>query len=142
MSMFAKTPISVLVAEDEPVILAGTVMELRTAGFAVISAGDGQDALQRFEEHPEVSALFTDINMPGPRDGLWLANMIFRLRPDVQLVLTSGRDAPLRGQFPAGAHFLPKPYNCAALAALLSPVVAAAPASLFDPAAPRKPAHR
>ena len=121
MTLATKHLTSVLVAEDEPIILAGVVFELEAAGFAVISAADGRDALQQFQDHPEVSAVFTDINMPGPLDGLALANIIYELRPDVRLVLTSGRGEPGRWMYPAGARFLPKPYNSAALADLLGP---------------------
>ena len=38
--------------------------------------------------------LFTDINMPGDFDGVELARRVHSFRPDVRLILTSGRDAP------------------------------------------------
>jgi CheY-like chemotaxis protein len=114
----------VLVAEDEPIILAGVVLELEAAGFAVISANTAQDALQKFEDHPEVTAVFADIRMPGPLDGLSLANIVSRLRPGMQLILTSGGAMPLRRKMPSGARFLPKPYDCTSLATLLSQTTA------------------
>jgi CheY-like chemotaxis protein len=69
-----KHPASVLVVDDEAIILTGVMLELEVAGFAVIGASDAQEALRAFERHPEVTAVFTDINMPGPQNGLWLAH--------------------------------------------------------------------
>jgi CheY-like chemotaxis protein len=113
---------SVLVAEDESLILAGVVMELEAAGFAVVPACDTEDALHKFESHPEIMVLFTDIRMPGALDGLSLANVVSRLRPDVRLILTSGGIRPTRRKMPAGASFLSKPYDCTSLAAMMRPL--------------------
>jgi DNA-binding NtrC family response regulator len=63
--------------------------------------------------------VFTDINMPGRFDGLCLAQTIARIRPDIRLILTSGRAPPPRGVMPEGARFLPKPYSYASLTALI-----------------------
>ena len=119
MSISPPTPLSVLVAEDDSLILAVVVLELEAAGFAVISACDAQDALQKFEDHPEIIVVFSDIRMPGPLDGLSLANVVSRLRPDVRLILTSGGTGPLIRKMPAGARFLPKPYDFTSLAAMI-----------------------
>ncbi len=118
----SKLPL-VLIAEDEDVILSGIVGEMQAAGFSVIAAHDTQDALAKFEDHPEIAAVFADVHMPGPLDGVSLANIVSRLRPEVRLILTSGR-GPLPRKPPAGAHFLPKPYDCAALAELINPPAA------------------
>jgi DNA-binding NtrC family response regulator len=124
MSASPKNNQAVLVAEDEGIILAGVICELEAAGFAVIAASDAQEALREFKQHPEVTAVFTDINMPGPFDGLSLAHMIARLRPSVQLILTSGRKAPLGNEMPRGARFLSKPYDCASVAAMIDAIAA------------------
>jgi DNA-binding LytR/AlgR family response regulator len=85
----------------------------------VIEAANGQDAIRQFEDHALVTTLFTDINMPGDFDGLSLAHMISERRPKVQLILTSGRGAPLHNEMPAGGQFLPKPYDCSRLKAMI-----------------------
>jgi CheY-like chemotaxis protein len=109
----------ILVVEDEFIVRDGTVLALEDAGFEVIAAGDAEEAFREFESHPEIAAVFSDINMPGRFDGLALARMIFDLCPTVQLILTSGRGAPGRDEMPAGTQFLAKPYQCAALQALI-----------------------
>ncbi len=112
---------SVLVVEDEALIRSSIASQLKSAGLAVIEAGDAEEALQAFNDHTEVAAVFTDRNMPGRFDGLSLLRMIFRRRPGVRLILTSGRGEPLPGEMPAGAVFLPKPYDMRSLVALVLP---------------------
>lgn len=119
MSGLSEPPTAVLVVEDEDLIRAITAFQLEDAGFAVIQARDATQALAEFADHPEVSAVFTDINMPGPVDGVALARRIHDLRPNVQLIITSGRAPPLQSEMPSGARFLPKPYDGRYLATLI-----------------------
>ena len=108
----------IIVVEDEVLVRECAVAQLEGAGFNVIAAGDAETALHEFEQRPDVTTLFTDINMPGPFDGLSLAHMVSRLRPLVQLIITSGR-SPDASAMPAGVHFLPKPYDCNTLSSLI-----------------------
>jgi DNA-binding NtrC family response regulator len=109
----------VLVVEDENLVRICVAMQLQEAGCAVIEAEDAAEAFREFEAHSGITTVFTDINMPGPFDGLSLVHKVFQLRSSVQLILTSGRGSPLGHEMPAGAHFLPKPYDCTSLAALI-----------------------
>jgi DNA-binding NtrC family response regulator len=111
MTRLNKNTVVVLVVEDEALIRVCTASLLQEAGFGVIEAAGGEEALRAFEANAQVSTVFTDINMPGSFNGLTLAHKIFRLRPQVQLILTSGRGALTESEMPAGGHFLPKPYN-------------------------------
>jgi CheY-like chemotaxis protein len=43
---------------------------LEDSGYRVLEAGDAAEALRILEEHDEVDVLFTDVNMPGPMDGI------------------------------------------------------------------------
>jgi two-component system, response regulator PdtaR len=119
MSPLARTRPFVLVVEDEALVRDCTVAQLQDAGFTVIEAACGEQAMRAFEDHALVTTVFSDINMPGAFDGLSLVNKIFRLRPDVQLILTSGRGLPLDAMMPAGARFLLKPYKANQLTALI-----------------------
>jgi DNA-binding response OmpR family regulator len=109
---------TILVVEDEILIRNCTTDHLTDAGFSVIAAGDAEEGLRKFNGHLSVTTLFTDINMPGRFDGLSLAHMICKLRPGVQLIITSGL-APGKGELPEGGHFLTKPYDCISLTALI-----------------------
>jgi CheY-like chemotaxis protein len=112
-------PPFILVVEDEALVRSCVVAQLGDAGFTVIEAANGDEALQQFNDHALVTTLFTDINMPGETDGLLLAHMIFKLRPKVQLILTSGRGLPLDSQLPPGGMFLQKPYDASRLTDLI-----------------------
>jgi CheY-like chemotaxis protein len=119
MPCLAKNTKLILVVEDEVLVRVCTAALLEDAGCQVIEAADAEEALRAFETHSQVTTVFTDINMPGPMNGLLLARAIFRMRPQVQLILTSGRGSPSEAEMPAGGHFLPKPYDCEQLTALI-----------------------
>jgi CheY-like chemotaxis protein len=110
----------VLVVEDEALIRMNATDMLRDAGFATFEASGPEDALTQIACHPEITVLFTDINMPGGFDGLELAHRVHAFRPDVRLILTSGRDAPKKCDIPDDGKFLPKPYDRASLARLIA----------------------
>jgi two-component system, response regulator PdtaR len=108
----------VLVAEDETLVrlLANDI--LSDAGYRVLEARDGQEALTILEVHDDVRALFTDVNMPHV-DGLSLAKIVSERWPDMGIVVTSGAAAA-----PEGYRFLPKPYNPESLLRDIEAVVA------------------
>jgi CheY-like chemotaxis protein len=118
MSLRAENCLLVLVVEDEALVRGCAAALLEDAGCSVIEAADAEAALVALEANARVTTVFTDINMPGPFDGLSLAHKILRLRPQVRLILTSGR-SPSEGEMPAGGLFLPKPYDCNELTALV-----------------------
>jgi two-component SAPR family response regulator len=77
------------------------------------------EALNLLDRHPEVRILFTDINMPGQLDGIQLARKVHRMRSDIRLILTSGRERPRDGEIPDNGHFVPKPYRADSLTRLV-----------------------
>jgi CheY-like chemotaxis protein len=109
----------VLVVDDEPFIRAYAIDVLEEAGFVTLDACDAEEALHCLSEHPEVSVLFTDINMPGKEDGLALAHRIHDRRPDIKLILTSGREKPNQDEIPDNGLFLAKPYQGHVLARMI-----------------------
>jgi CheY-like chemotaxis protein len=118
--MNSHTPtIVVLAVDDEPILRMYAVQAFEDAGFRVIEAGDAGEALAMLDQHPEVSVLFTDIQMPGPLDGLGLAHKVHECRPDIQLIVTSGNARPTQQELPAHGKFVPKPYNGDAVARLV-----------------------
>ena len=109
---------TILVVEDEPIVRIYAVDVLEDAGYDVIEAGDAEQALARIDTCPEVSLMFSDINMPGDMDGFALAREVHRRRPDIRLVLTSGKMSPSQGNAQIDA-FMPKPYSADSLTRLL-----------------------
>src|SRR6266545_732479 len=87
-------PIIVLIVEDEALVRETAVDVLGDAGFQVLEAGNGHDALALLESNPDVRVLFTDLNMPGSMDGLMLAFMASVRWPHLALILSSGNMPP------------------------------------------------
>ena len=104
----------ILIVEDEPFVRMLGADLLEEAGFDVLQAASGDEALRVLEATPEVRAVFSDIDMPGSLDGLGLARHICRCWPRIGVVLTSGHR--IRAEMiPRESRFLAKPYDGPAL---------------------------
>ncbi len=117
--MPSSSPI-VLVVEDEALILLNTVYELEAHGFVAIEAANANVALGHLNTRPDITHLFSDIDLPGGMDGLQLAELVRKRWPQVAILLTSGHMLPGTVPVPEGAVFLPKPYRLADLRASIS----------------------
>ena len=107
---------AILVAEDDFLIRSAIVDVLTDAGFAVVEMDRADSALDFLRTHAgEVQALFTDVNMPGPMDGLELARRTHAAFPWIAIIVASGRPLPSRDSLPPASRFLAKPYNLLAL---------------------------
>ncbi|MBN1346379.1 MAG: response regulator [Phycisphaerae bacterium] len=81
---------TVLVVDDEEVVRDIAAKVLDRAGFGVLTACDGQDAVRAFRRHAdEILAVLLDRSMPG-MDAKDVFAEIRRIRSDVRIVLTSG----------------------------------------------------
>jgi CheY-like chemotaxis protein len=99
---------TVLVVEDEVLVRLATAEALRKAGFVVLEAATADEARIVLMSFPGISAVFSDIQMPGTHDGIELRRFILANYPDVGIVLTSGAVPPPDH---TDATFLPKPYD-------------------------------
>ena len=76
----------------------------------------GDEAILVLEQrHLDVSLLFSDVEMPGPRDELALAREVGVKWPYVSIVVASRRIRPAPGELPAGAHVIGKPFSAEAV---------------------------
>ncbi|TXH80494.1 MAG: PAS domain-containing sensor histidine kinase [Rhizobium sp.] len=108
----------ILVVEDDPRVRRVAVSRLVDAGYQVVEAANGKDALDRLDENHDVALLFTDIVMPGGMTGDELANTVRALRPEVKILFTSGYAEPtIAGRELAhSGSWLKKPYTARELA--------------------------
>jgi CheY-like chemotaxis protein len=108
----------VLVVEDEPPLRELAARILAAAGYTVLQAANGPDALALMARHPHpVHLVFTDVVMPG-MSGRELVARLAALRPGMRVLYTSGytEDAILRhGVLDDPRRFLSKPYTPAVL---------------------------
>jgi two-component system, response regulator PdtaR len=65
-----------LIVEDDPLLRMLAVELVEEAGFVALEAGNGDEAVSLLESRPDISLLFTDIDMPGGMVGLKLANTV------------------------------------------------------------------
>lgn len=104
-----------LVVEDDGLIRMDLVDMLVDAGYQVLEAANADQALDVLEREPAISALLTDIDMPGSINGLRLAHRVKEQRPHCKIVVISGRYSPSQGILPDEALYLSKPISGIAL---------------------------
>lgn len=96
---------TVLVAEDSPIVRDLVVEALRIHGLTVIEAVDGQNALEKLEQHPEIQLLVTDVEMPRLNGLGLIQRMRGRGGPRIPAVVVStrGSDADKLAAMEVGA---------------------------------------
>jgi len=110
---------TLLIVEDEPSVRHLARQILQTQGYEVLSASNGQDALQVAREHigPPIRLVVTDVIMPL-MSGKVMADRLKTTDPELKVLFTSGYtdDAIAQhGMLEPGVAFLPKPYTPANL---------------------------
>jgi len=110
---------TILVAEDEQIVRVLVRKVLEQAGYMVLLAGGGAEALRLAERHPgPIQLLVTDVVMPG-MNGRELARRLVERRPMTKVLYLSGYadDAVERhGVLDPGTAFMQKPFSPSALA--------------------------
>ncbi len=106
-----RTPIAVLIVEDEPLVRLDIADYLSREGFEVHEAANADDALNILEVTSDIRILFTDIDMPGSMDGLALSAAVRDRWPPVQIIVTSGHRFVDMHDLPSGSLFFAKPYR-------------------------------
>jgi signal transduction histidine kinase len=115
---------TVLVVEDNDLVLEYAVTLISDLGYHVLCATNGTEALDVIKRGEPVDLLFTDVVMPNGMSGIELAHEVQQLRPDVKVLITSGyagRMAPAEGR--TEFMSIAKPYRSAELAKRLHEVL-------------------
>lgn len=115
---------TILVVEDEVLVRLDLVSTLEDAGYQTLEASSAAEAISILQRRPEISVVFTDIQMPGDMDGLALAHFVRERWPPTIIVVSSGRVQPAPGEMPENVWFLAKPYERRTLGSILSEVAA------------------
>jgi two-component system, response regulator PdtaR len=102
---------AVLVVEDEAIVRIDTAATIEEAGFKVYEAGSAAEAMRLLKECADIGFLLTDVEIPGPIDGLALAYYA-RVRSDaIVIIMTSGRRVIGAHDLPRAAALLAKHYQ-------------------------------
>jgi CheY-like chemotaxis protein len=120
-----KRPV-VLIVEDDFLLRMDAADMIKAAGFEVIEAGNADQAIEVLEARPDITVVFTDIQMPGSMDGLKLARAVRGRWPPIKIIATSGRLHVDDVDLPEGGRFLPKPYSHAQVTRVLRELTTAA----------------
>ena len=105
---------TVLLVEDEPMILRMGEVILQSLGYKVLAAGSPEDAICIAEKHSgEFDLLMTDVVMPG-MNGMEVAKKLLSIYPHVRCLFMSGYPADMidhNGILDEGIHFIKKPFS-------------------------------
>jgi PAS domain S-box-containing protein len=110
---------TVLVVEDEQVVLDLVCQVLEMCGYAPLPASDPEEALRICAEYPgTIQLMVTDVVLPR-MDGRTLYEKIAPMKPDMRVLYVSGHTENFivhRGILDPGIHFLQKPFSADRLA--------------------------
>lgn len=100
----------ILVVDDDPRILQTFARNLKAAGYTVMTAPGGEEALQIYRcERPAIALV--DVRMPGP-DGFDVLQAIRKLNPDAEVILITGHgdmEMAIEALRAGASDFIPKP---------------------------------
>ncbi len=113
---------NILLVEDEALMLEMTAIALMEAGFQVVQARTGDEALRMLGSAP-IDLVLADVRMPGSIDGLALAHRVRSDWPHLKIVLMSGYLPDMSGAAVADA-FLAKPFPMSAVTDCVERVLA------------------
>lgn len=105
---------TILVVEDESIVLSISKEMLENLGYTVLAAETPEKAIALAKEHAgNIQLLLTDVIMPK-MNGRDLANHLHSLYPDLKILFTSGYTADSidqHGMLEEGVRFIQKPFT-------------------------------
>jgi CheY-like chemotaxis protein len=82
--------VTVLVVEDEAMMRTKLAEELQEAGYLVVEASDGTEAVEILIVRQDIKIVISDVRMAGPIDGVELCRRVRSGYPGIKVVLSSG----------------------------------------------------
>ena len=106
---------TVLVVDDSATMRQMVSFTLTGAGFTVVEAGDGADAVKKLTAGTKPNLVITDLNMPN-MDGISLIKEIrkmgtLKFTPILMLTTESTDDKKKEGQAAGATGWIVKPFN-------------------------------
>ena len=109
----------VLVLEDESSIRGFIVINLTRAGYEVIEAESGEEALEKLKDHPDIRVALLDIMLPGI-DGFEVCRRIRATNTRIGIIMLTARSQEMdkvTGLMTGADDYVTKPFSPAELTA-------------------------
>ena len=99
----------ILLVEDEALTIMDLGDVLENGGYETVQCASAERALGILKARPDICGLVTDVELSGKTNGFELANAVAAARPQLPIVIVSGRAAPDPERMPPGARFIARP---------------------------------
>ena len=109
----------VLVLEDEASIRSFIVINLERAGYEVVEAESGEEALEKLQQHPDTRVALLDVMLPGI-DGFEVCRRIRMSNAKIGIIMLSARSQEMdkvTGLMTGADDYVTKPFSTAELTA-------------------------
>jgi DNA-binding NtrC family response regulator len=121
---------TILIVEDEVLIRMSSAAMLEDAGFHILEAGSGTEAVEMLLRHAHIDVLITDVRLPGEMDGLDLVARVHRYHPHIRSIVVSGNASAEDASNAGAIGFLTKPYMADSLVRAVNDLIQCNPAPL------------
>ncbi len=124
---------TILIVEDDEGVLDLAINMFQFAGYSVLTAGSAAEGLARFQEHPEIDLVFSDLILPGGVTGIEMAKNILAEQPNTLFLMVTGYSdkgkalAKKTEQMP-NMDCIAKPYDINEVTAKVEAMIASRPA--------------
>ena len=119
---------TILIVDDSASLRQVVNIALASAGYEVIEACDGVDALTKLDGGRKIHLIISDVNMPN-MDGITLVKEIkqkpeYKFTPIIMLTTESQDDMKAQGQAAGARAWVVKPFKPAQMLAAVSKLIA------------------
>ena len=102
--------LAVLVVEDDFFVRCDIALSLREAGYEVLEAESGEEAIALYQSGMTIDMVLTDISLGGTATGWDVAQRFRSKQSDMPVIYTSGQEID-RDRCVPGSVFVAKPYQ-------------------------------
>ncbi len=108
---------TILVVDDEPLVRMLMAEDLREAGYHILEAGNGPDALRILQSGVRIDMLVSDVGLPGGMNGRQVADAARITRPNLKVLFVTGyaeNSVFGNGYLATGMQVIAKPFDIVA----------------------------
>lgn len=99
----------ILLVEDEALTIMDLGDVLEDGGYDTVQCASAERALSILQARPDICGLVTDVELSGRVNGFELASSVSQVRPELPILIVSGRVSPDPDRMPHGAQFIARP---------------------------------